>query len=232
MNRKPPTFGRATADNSPYLFEFASVYDCEQNTPEWFELRKSIPTASSASKILTGKGVRSESLDGYAQTLADELVNGINPNKFHGNVHTDFGHTYEPFALEWYQERLGSPVYQTGFAVRFGMGGSLDATSLEGARNVEVKCFPKRHDKAVKHFLKTGTCELARKPQIQWNMAITGASYTDLVHYLPDDRSTNICITIPRDETYIAKQMHYADECRQLRNQYVKQLRKLKSYGG
>ena len=46
------------------------IHECDQNTPEWLALRLGMPTASSASKLVSGEGKLSTSMTSYAEKLA------------------------------------------------------------------------------------------------------------------------------------------------------------------
>ena len=53
------------------------VVDCGgQGTQEWIDARLGIPSASNYSKLITTKGKRSASFDGYCMGLAAEVLTG------------------------------------------------------------------------------------------------------------------------------------------------------------
>jgi len=52
------------------------IVNCEQNTPEWYEARLGIPTASGFDRIITTKGEVSKSREKYLYELAGEIVTG------------------------------------------------------------------------------------------------------------------------------------------------------------
>ena len=53
------------------------VVDCGgQGTQEWIDARLGIPSASNYSKLITTKGKRSTSFDGYCMGLAAEVLTG------------------------------------------------------------------------------------------------------------------------------------------------------------
>jgi len=54
----------------------------EQRTPEWFDARRGIPTASNFSKILTTKGEKSKQWDDYRNKLAAARVSGVDEEPF------------------------------------------------------------------------------------------------------------------------------------------------------
>ncbi len=92
--------------------------NCIQYSPEWWEARRGIPTASEFSKIITSKGDLSKSADKYIARLVAERIT-LNPNFFtEREGHTPAmrnGIALEPEARNWVAMEAGKPVRKVGF---------------------------------------------------------------------------------------------------------------------
>src|ERR1700743_3405271 len=79
------------------------IFDCEQNSPEWFAARAGIPTASEFKTIV---GVKKDAKDKltrqkYMRKLAGEIMTGEVVEGFK-NGHMDRGHAMEDEARNHY----------------------------------------------------------------------------------------------------------------------------------
>jgi putative phage-type endonuclease len=116
----------------------------EQRTPEWYEMRKEMLTASSLASAL----------DKCHFTTRDELLLGkIIPKPFEPNPITEWGVKYEDVAIQFYEELYNVNVLDFGLIPHptfkaFGAspdGICEDTGNLEYiGRMVEIKCPPKR----------------------------------------------------------------------------------------
>lgn len=92
-----------------FLTEFA------QRSPEWFEARRGIPTASSFRRVITAKeGRLSTSHVGYIGELIDEIVRPGEQVSWGGNEHTERGVELEAQARKWFELRTGYSVGEVG----------------------------------------------------------------------------------------------------------------------
>ena len=88
------------------------IINCEQNSPEWFEARRGIPTASQFKSILAkGEGKTRRS---YMLKLAGEIITGERMETF-SNEYTERGHEFEPEARDLYQFQTGAELRRVGF---------------------------------------------------------------------------------------------------------------------
>lgn len=148
-------------------------FDCEQGSPEWFELRRGIPTASCFSHILAkGQGKMRK---GYLNRLAAEIVSGecletyINGDMRRGQEREEedrkgyaFDHDIEPVRI--------------GFAKNGGIGCSPDA--LIGEDGVlELKSV--RGDLLI-DFLDRNEFPPEYKAQCQGNLFVLEREWIDL----------------------------------------------------
>lgn len=90
------------------------ILDCEQNSPEWFEARLGIPTASSFNKIVDSKGRRSKQREKYLYELAGEVITGESKDSYN-NANMDRGHEREDESRKTYEFIKSAEVRQVGF---------------------------------------------------------------------------------------------------------------------
>ena len=113
----------------------AEIFNCEQGSEAWFELRRGIPTASEFKSILAkGEGKTRRT---YMHKLAGEIITGESMEKL-TNVHLERGHTMEPEARELYSFLKDCAPTRVGFIKNGKAGCSPD--SLIGADGaLEIK---------------------------------------------------------------------------------------------
>ncbi len=187
----------------PYVFMMG------QTTPEWWEVRRGIPTASDFDKIITAvKGDRSTSSTGYIAQLIADLVNPA-PNYFmdhgpaRGTQAMENGKETEPAARTWLAQRTDLDIKEVGFIVNnsFSLGCSPDGvigldfnpeaagewrgqpyfeiTALEAT--VELKC-PKRATH-VQYLLDGLILPKDYKPQVHGHLVAAEALACHFVSY-------------------------------------------------
>lgn len=146
-----------------------TILEVVQNTPEWFEVRRSRATGSNADILLT---------KGLDQALKANL------KSFTGNYFTQRGHTLEPEAIEIYELLNGNTVARPGFVVndRFPeVGCSPDG--ICGEYLIEVKCFAEKRHTEIRRLKDIPFKIMA---QLQFNMMICELKVAKLVMYNPD----------------------------------------------
>jgi hypothetical protein len=115
------------------------VHNMAQGTPEWFSVRKGIPTASRFKDVLAkGEG---KTRGSYLSFLAGEIITGEPGESFKSEA-MDRGHAMEPVAREYYAKEMGVETEAIGFITNGRKGGSPD--SLIGKNGLlEIKtCKP------------------------------------------------------------------------------------------
>lgn len=160
--------------------------DIEQMTPEWWEIRRGIPTASRFSKVITPKTGK---LSAQADTLIAELIaerfqrGPIEPDR-PINRYIDHGINTEDEARNWYAFHHKAALQQVGFCKtddgRFGC--SPDA--LVGDDGIlEIKCpSPAVHV----GYLIEGVLPDEYKAQAHGALIVTGREWLDFVSYATD----------------------------------------------
>lgn len=163
-------------------------HDVPQGTPGWHKLRAGIPTASEFKKLVTSYGAPSESIDGYARTLACEKWAGYNIDGFGGNRATERGKEMEDLARGDYQFKMQVGTRQVGFCTdNLRQYGCSPDDFVGDSGSVEYKCMTAdRHIDAVLHYQAYGAIPTEYYAQPQGVMFVTKRKYCDLVLYHPE----------------------------------------------
>lgn len=122
---------------------------CEQGSPEWYEARKGIPTASEFKSILTQKTLKfSATSEKYAAQLIGEILSPILPENVENytNRAMNWGRETEEEARRYFTLRTGFEVRTCGFCKtddgRFGCSpdGLVVDDKGEIVGGCEIKC--------------------------------------------------------------------------------------------
>lgn len=115
------------------------IITCEQGTPEWFEARRGIPTASEFSTVMASgrAGGESKTRKTYLYKLAGEIITG-RPAESFSNAHMERGHEMEPEARAAYAFIKGVDPEQVGF-IRNGRAGASPDSLLGADGLLEIK---------------------------------------------------------------------------------------------
>lgn len=163
------------------------IFDCQQTGPEWWLVRRGIPTASNFGRILTpAKGELSKQADDYiAELIADRAA--LQPP-----ISTDHpmsrdmanGVNMEPEARRWYSMNGDVDVRQVGFCLtgdgRFGC--SPDGL-VGGDGGLELKCPSLKTQ--VRYLLDNDALMHDYRCQVHGSLIVTGRDWWDLVSYAP-----------------------------------------------
>lgn len=180
------------------------VYDMKQCSPEWDEVRGTMPTASNFSKIITSNGAISGQFDKYAKQIAGLIPrsNGFQSEDMKNGV------KYEPMALEALSKRFKIKIDKMGFACNddktagFSPDGVIYDDIMGLIAGAEVKSV-KEHifDKYAK---KINTVPTQYFPQVMGSMAISGTSHWYFGAYdFKNDRL--FTAEVGRDEDWIKR---------------------------
>ena len=198
----------------------------EQRTEEWFQQRLGKVTASRISDVIakTKTGV-STSRQNYLVQLVSERLTGKKGDSFVNQAMLD-GIERESAARELYMRTRGVSVTEVGFFDHPTI--AMSGASPDGAVNaeedgkyaglIEIKC----------PIESTHTSTLMSKsvpskyiPQMQWQLACTGAKWVDFVSYNPNfPMELQLFVArVDRDDTYIgeleAEVIKFLDEVEQ-----------------
>lgn len=200
------------------------IINCEQNSPEWFDHRKGLPTASQFKIILHGgkSGGSSLTRNKYLYTLAGEIMTG-KPAESYTNRHMQRGHELEPEARSYYALITDNIPEQVGF-IRSKIAGCSPDSLIGETGLLEIKTalpailidtilkdrFPPEH-----------------KAQVQGQLWVTEREWADLIVY---SRSIPpFIVRAYRDELYIRM---LAIEIEKFNAELHNTIAKVKAYGG
>lgn len=185
------------------LFDVEKRRQIQQRTPEWYERRKTLITASDAAAALGIKPYASYPGD----PRFDALKKKIGGDRFRGNMFTAHGVRYEDEARRLISEALGDVIFDVGLFVHADLdwlGASPDGITASGMA-VEIKCPMMRKPRpghVPEHYW----------PQIQVAMEVTGLSSCLWVEYVPSelDSSTHrrhllTAHVVERDRAWFAR---------------------------
>jgi len=158
--------------------------DVEQNTDEWFDLRKGVPTSSKLGIIMANYGKSfGEPAKKYAFRLAKEQVTGeIEQEESYNNKYMELGHVYEPVARSEYELKTFYNVSNGGFCKHenYNFGGSPDGLVNEFKGGIEIKSVI---DWTHRKTIKRNSFDPSYKWQLIGNMWLCDLEWIDFVSY-------------------------------------------------
>lgn len=176
------------------------IIDVAQNTPEWFEIRRGIPTTSMFATIMaSGRGgAQSITRQKYLYMLAGERITGQHIEGY-SNAHLERGHIMEDEARKHYAFVRNCEPISVGF-VKNGKCGSSPDSFIESDGVLEIKtAIPS----VLIPLLLKNEFPLDHKPQCQGILMVTERSWIDLIVYWP--KMKPLIVRAERDEPYIAQ---------------------------
>ena len=203
------------------------IFNCEQGSDEWFEVRRGIPTASNFSYVMaSGKdGETSKSRKTYLYKKAAEIITSKPPVESFSNEHMERGHILEPDARRLYAFMTDTEPLQVGFIRNGRTGCSPDA--LIGDNGVlEIKT--KLPHLMIETMLKGGF-PAAHKAQCQGELWITEREWIDLVVYWPDFPA--IITRASRDEEFICDLAYAVKLFNEELDEVVERIRRFQEFG-
>jgi putative phage-type endonuclease len=175
----------------------------EQRTEEWFSARLGKVTASRVADVLAKiKSGESASRKNYKMELVVQRLTNKVGESF-TNAAMEWGTEQEPFARMAYEAHTGTFVKEEGFVDHptiEGFGCSPDGIVGEGL--IEIKC-----PNTANHIETVLENKAPSKyiPQMQCQMACTGAKWCDFVSFdprVPEDLQLFV-VRVERDQEYI-----------------------------
>jgi hypothetical protein len=170
------------------------IFDCEQGSPDWFEARRGVPTASNFSALLAkGEGKTRRT---YLLKLAGEAITGECAESY-SNAHMERGHVMEADARNLYAFDHDIDPEIVGF-MRRGRAGASPDSLIGDSGMLEIKSkLPHLH----LDVLEKGKLPSEHVAQVQGQMWVAGRDWCDFVSYWP--RLPLFCIRVERDDKYI-----------------------------
>jgi len=176
------------------------IFDCEQGTPEWYQCRLGIPTASEFATVLaSGRGGgESKTRRTYLYKLAGEILTD-EPMYSYSNDHMERGKTMESEARDMYVFLSDLEIHQVGF-IRNGRKGCSPDSLIGNDGMLEIKT-------KLAHL----QCEVLdydefpaeHKAQCQGQLWVAEREWVDFVSYWP--KLPMFAKRVFRDEAYIKK---------------------------
>ncbi len=174
------------------------VYDFEQGSEEWLQIRLGKPTASEFDKIITGTGKASTQVNGYINKLLAEVIMGKPAESFKSEA-MERGSQLEQEAADYYEMLNDAVLHKVGFCTDdAGLFGCSPDRLVGDDGLLEIKCpLPHTHVS----YLLSGKMDTGYKPQVQGQLMITGRAWCDFMSYHPD--MPPLIVRVDRDEDYI-----------------------------
>lgn len=193
--------------------------DIIQGSPEWFECRRGVPTASNFATVMAKGDGKTRSK--YMRRLAGEIITGEPSDQF-SNAHTDRGNAMEDEARQTYAFIYGVEPYQVGFIRNGNKGASPDSLIGEsGGLEIKTALPDIQIDRLERDRLPP-----EHKAQVQGNLWVAEREWWDFVSYWP--RLPLLCVRVYRDEEYI-KTM--SDEVDRFNDELAALVERIRSYG-
>lgn len=159
------------------------IINCEQGTPEWYEARLGIPTASNFSKLVTSAGATSKTFSDYAFDLASQiLVDEQDPPVSTWQMQR--GTDLEPYARDEYQARVLALVEEVGFCRHDDDNCGYSPDGFVGDDGlVEFKCV---NQVSLTKILYKNEMPTTYFQQVQGGLYVTDRKWCDFVVYHPE----------------------------------------------
>ena len=223
---------KKAASKPPTPVSQLQIFNCDQNSDEWFELRLGLATASNFATIMaSGKdGGPSLTRAKLLHRLAGEIITGEPTEEFRNGA-MERGKMLEAEARESYVRRKNVDVRQIGFARNFTelklCGASPDALiGFDGG--LEIKTI--RADLLIPLLKNPTSAGSEHRAQVQGNMMVLEREWWDLSLYA-HSKMPALDIRIYRDDKYIAELSNQIERFNWDLKQLVESLRKMRSAG-
>ena len=176
------------------------IIDCDQGSPEWFNARCGIVTASDFQTVLmNGKGgAESKTRLNYMRRLAGEIITGVPADGF-SNAHTERGKEMEPEARDLYAFMHDCDPQQVGF-IRNGRAGASPDSLIGDEGGLEIKT---KLPHLQIELLEKGDVPPEHVAQIQGCMWVAEREWWDFVSYWP--KLPLFVQRVHRDDLFIKK---------------------------
>lgn len=174
------------------------IFECEQNSPEWFQARAGIPTASAFATVMAKGKSGGESLTRkkYMLELAGEIITGEVAESY-SNAHMERGKIMEAEARDLYSFTTDAETKLVGF-VRNGNKGCSPDTLIGSNGGAEFKT-------ALPHIqierLLANRLPPEHVAQVHGNLWVCEREWWDFCSYWP--KLPMLTVRVYRDEAYI-----------------------------
>jgi hypothetical protein len=180
------------------------IVPCEQYTPEWWAVRRGVPTASAFHRILTPKGKLSAGAREYIALLIAETYDSYySIGEEYQSAAMGDGGVVEPRSRALYEYTSGLEIREVGFIFADGdrYGSSPDALVAEDGVWESKSPLPKTQ---ISYLLDGGLPDKYR-PQCHGHLIVTGRDWCDFQSFIPQFPALLVRVT-PDDYTKCMKQ--------------------------
>lgn len=160
------------------------IIECQQNSPEWFEARRGIPTASEFATVMArtpGGKAYGKTRQTYMRKLAGEIVTG-KPMDSYSNGHMDRGHEMEGDARRFYAFMSDATPELVGF-IRNGEKGCSPDSLIGKSGMLEIKS---KAPHLLIEWIEKDQFPPEHKAQCQGQLWVAEREWVDIVGYWPD----------------------------------------------
>ena len=183
------------------------IFDCEQNSAQWFWARTGRITASRMCDLMATlkRGGEAASRRDYRAELIAERLTGKTEDRYLSKE-MQFGIEQEPFARTAYEIRTENMVDQAGFIFhpRLDFSGASPDGLIGQDGGLELKC-----PKITTHlaYVTAGTVPEEHQYQMLWNMACADREWWDFASFDPrlPEKLRLFIVRMPRDEARIGE---------------------------
>lgn len=170
------------------------ILECEQGTPEWFQARLGIPTASEFSTVMAkGEG---KTRRAYMLKLAGEVLTG-EPMATYTNSDMERGKLMEDEARSMYAFMNDAELLRVGFLRNGNKGASPDSLIGDnGGLEIKSAAAHIQVDRLLKNELPS-----EHKAQVQGSIWVSDREWWDFTSYCP--KLPLFVTKVYRDEAYI-----------------------------
>lgn len=182
------------------------IFNFEQCSPEWFDIRKGCITASEFKTVLAkGKGGKeSKQRRTYMLKLAGEILTG-QPAESYTNPYMERGKEIEQEARSLYEFITGNTVEQVGFIKWGDVGYSPDGLVDDGLIEIKTKTAHLQLD-----LLLSNKVPSEHIAQLQGGMWVSDKKWIDFMSYWPG--LPPFIKRVERDEIYISRLKEQVEE--------------------
>jgi hypothetical protein len=179
------------------------IFDCDQGSDTWLNLRLGIPTASRFADIMAGGEGKMRTR--YLRELAGEIVTGRPAETFKGGAMAR-GNDMEAEARDHYARTKFVDLRQVGFVKNAGLmkyaiaGASPDAL-IDTTGGLEIKTMIPAL--MIELFDKGSAMPNEHRAQVQGNMWVCEREWWDFKIYYP--KMPDFTVRVTRDDSYIAE---------------------------
>jgi len=173
------------------------IHNIEQQTPEWYEIRKGKMTSSNATCI----GNAGNGLETYAKEIVLEMFTSAEKEHFTSRD-IERGNELEPMARELYEFETGLHVEEVGFIELDEHTGASTDGLIDDDGVWECKS---PSDKEYFEILLTDKIKSDYIWQVQMEMLVADRKWADLTFYNPNFKKSMLIYRIERDEEKIEK---------------------------